>query len=481
MKNLTIYSITVLLAVFSLTNCKEKITGDLILSNINIVNSETGEIEKNKDVIIVNDRISSIIPSNRQVEYEAKEVIDASGKFLIPGLWDMHVHLSKVGETSLPLFVLNGVTGVRDMGGDWTELNKIRKIGDKTNEEVYPKIKTAGPILESPQFYGLLKQILGSQYVKDRIAISSKEQAKQVVDSLSNLGVDLIKVRTVMSAEIFEAIASASDSNNIPFTGHIDQNIAIDFAVENNIQTIEHDLFLQTLKMDNDEIEKTLESINESNAYFTPTLIATYNSRLRARNEIIELINDSSNTKSEYNKYLDPKLIEEWRIQMAISALESPMNWDSLMVPLRSYAKSITENTTVLAGTDTGVQGIIPGTGLHRELELMVSELGLSNLEVLQAATINPVKVLKLSTEYGHIKENYKADLLVLNQNPLDDISNTKDIFSVVKNGNMIDIEEIQERLKQLASNVKKKNTAYQAKTLEHLTKVLNQMKATAN
>lgn len=481
MTNKIRYSVYILFSVFALTSCAEKVVGDLVLTNGNIVDVETGKISYGRDVVIVENKIHSIVPSINTVNYVAENIIDCSDKYLVPGLWDMHTHLSMIGKESIPLFVLNGVTGVRDMGGNWSDLKEWRKQGNVTNQTMYPKIKTAGPILESPQFYNLLKQILGSNYVQDRISIHSEERAKNVVDSLRTMGVDLIKVRTVKSQAIFKAISAACKENGIPFTGHIDQNIGVEFAAENGIVSIEHDVFLQSLDMDKEKLDNTLQAIKDSKLYFTPTMLATNNYRLRPKEELIQLAIDSLNKHLEYRQYLSPKLIENWNIQLAVQALENPMEWDSLMAPLRSFAKSIAANTTILSGTDCGVTGVLPGKGLHEELVLLVKEMDLSNVQALQATTINAVQNLGLQNQYGLLKPNYTADILILNENPLDDISNTSNIFSIVKNGNILDQKKRQERFKSIADDVRKTTNTYNPEALVHLKEILNKMNLETN
>jgi hypothetical protein len=256
------------LGLIALIGCTKTMEADFVVSNVNIIDVETGKVNNAMDILIVNHKIDSILPHDNNRKYDAAKLIDYSGKYILPGLWDMHVHLSMIGGESIPLFVLNGVTGVRDMGGNWPELKAWRSKGNNSEETRFPKIKTAGPILESPRFYGLYKQILGPDYVDDRIAIDTENQAYAVVDSLHKVGVDFIKVRTVKSQEIFKAISEACAKHNLPFTGHIDQNIGIEFAVEQNIRSIEHDVFFQALKANEKEVTDILVAIKQSKTFF---------------------------------------------------------------------------------------------------------------------------------------------------------------------------------------------------------------------
>lgn len=464
------------LGLIALIGCTKTMKADFVVSNVNIIDVETGKVNNAMDILIVNHKIDSILPHDNNRKYDATKLIDYSGKYILPGLWDMHVHLSMIGEESIPLFVLNGVTGVRDMGGNWPELKAWRSKGNSSEETRFPKIKTAGPILESPRFYGLYEQILGPDYVEDRIAIDTENQAYAVVDSLHKVGVDFIKVRTVKSQEIFKAISEACAKHNLPFTGHIDQNIGIEFAVEQNIKSIEHDVFFQALKANEKEVTDILVAIKQSKTFFSPTLLATNQYRLRPKSELIDLLNDTLNQKSTYRKYLSPTLIEQWNIQFAIQALEQPLQWDSLITPLRSFAEKIAENSVVISGTDCGVTGIIPGAGLHDELRLLVEELGLNPLDAVKSSTINAVEILGLQDEYGLIKPGYYADLLILNENPLKDITQTSNIYSVLRNGAVIDQNDIEQGFEQIADKVEQSRKTYENNTLNYLNTVLKQM-----
>lgn len=483
-KVIFVINVSSLLLIFSCKNAnKPSYSNDaFILYNINIIDVENGAIKKDKAILIDKGLIKrignfkdvkSLVPKNKQY--------NLNHKFIIPGLWDMHVHLSIIGKESLPLFVLNGVTGVRDMGGDWTKLKEWRALGNKINQSVLPKIKTAGPILESPEFHEWLKQNLGLSYAKNRMPVNSPERAHSIVDSLSEDGVDFIKVRTVKSQEIFQAISEACKENDMSLTGHIDQNLGFEFAINNNLSSIEHDLFFQIFDMKEKAISNILQSIMNSNVYFTPTLLATNNYRLKPKSGLKQLAADTLNQTLEYRKFLSPTLIEEWNIQLEMQVLESPMKWDSLIVRSRFFAKSLASKTTVLSGTDCGIVGIIPGRGLHEELILLVDNMGLSNFQALQASTINAVRSLGLQDEYGKVKPNYKADLLILNGNPLKDIAYTSDIFSVVKNGIMINQNEIKLRLNKISNDVRKNNLHYKPETLNYLMTILSERNSSSN
>ncbi|CAN5238288.1 hypothetical protein BH23BAC1_BH23BAC1_51130 [soil metagenome] len=199
------------------------------IKNINIINVENGEVLKNQHVKIEKGKIVSIVEKVKKVK---SEIINGQGKYLIPGLWDMHVHLDMVGEASMPLFLNYGITGVRDMGGD---INVIKKY--KKQPEI-PTIISAGAILESPRFYQIVSMLLGEEVAKSRVPFGDPTEAGQLVDSLVASGSDFIKIRTDASQEVFEALGRACKERGVTFSGHIDRNIDFMTTIKSGIGSI---------------------------------------------------------------------------------------------------------------------------------------------------------------------------------------------------------------------------------------------------
>ena len=446
----------------------------IAIEKVNIIDVRNGEVHPGQYVLLENGLIRKI--EDRAFK-QVDQRIDGSGKFLIPGLWDMHVHLSTIGEESIPLFVANGVTGVRDMGGDWTELKKWRSFSENDDQTSFPIIRTAGPIVESVPFYYMLSKILGREFSKNRVPVADASAVRPVVDSIASLGVDFLKIRTAVSQELFLEVLQYCDSIGLQVTGHIDQSISIEEAVKNGISTIEHDLFLQTLSFTDKEKKAILEAIAEYQPYFTPTLIATYQSRIRPKEQLVSLLNDSSNNHHPRRKFVSPVLLENWNIEKNLSALEAPISWDSVIQISRSFAKEMASHTKMLAGTDAGVAGIYPGWGLHEELQMMTEHFRCSPLKALQASTLHAAASLNLLSLYGTIEEGKKADLLLLEANPLQDISNTQKIAVVFKNGIQLDNDARKQVLLTVESKVTEANEEFEPKTLQHLNKVLRSMR----
>ena len=152
------------------------------------------------------------------------------------------------------------------------------------------------------------------------------------------------------------------------------------------------------------------------------------------------------------------------------------MPWDTIIGVSRSFAKSMASHTHLLAGTDAGVSGLNPGWSLHEELQMMVTQFERTPLEALQAATLHPASCLNVLDQYGPIEEGKKADLLLLNANPLQEITHTQKIAMVFKNGVPLGNDKRQELLARVASNVATAGITFKSKTLMHLNQVLKRM-----
>lgn len=445
----------------------------ILLKEINVVNVITGEIHRNQYVWIKDGVIKSV--TTKKPKSDAK-IIHAKEKYLVPGLWDMHTHLTMIGEPSLPLFVINGITSVRDMGGDMSKLIEW-KAKEDSGDWTLPMIKTPGAIIESPQFYSLVHQLLGSSFSKTRIPITSPSEVPDVIDSLQATGIDFIKIRTIASIDVFEAIANECNKRNIAFTGHIDPSLGITRSVKSGMRSIEHTDFFQVLKMTDDQKRTVVSSLTGKNVWFTPTFLATKSARLTPISNTKEIIEDSLNSNFPKRKYLNPTLLEAWLIETQLAAFESPLPWDSLSKSFNSFARMLSNQTALLAGTDVGIRGIIPGWSLHEELQLMVEKLGITPLRALQAATIEPAKMLEIDDQIGSVEVNKVANLLLLDDNPLNKISNTQQIHAIIKNGIYIDQETRTELLNKVEKEVTSTSINYETTQYNHLKHVLQKMK----
>jgi imidazolonepropionase-like amidohydrolase len=413
----------------------------LVFVRVTVIDMTGAKPKPEMTVIVIGNRISTIGKTGKVRLPKNAQVIDGTGKFLIPGLWDMHVHLEISGkEESFPMYLANGVTGVRDMGGDLDSIRKWRQQSALGNL-LAPRIVAAGPILDgktpfAPRF---------------RVTVENAVEAKQAVDSLKNHGVDFIKVHNFLSKEAYFAIADEAKKQGLPFAGHVPFSVTATEASNAGQKSIEHLSGLPTTY--DDEKAKILFALFVKNrTWQCPTLIT-----LRA----VAFLNDGDFTNDARIKYIPPSVKESWDFQIntffksrtpeAIAAAKTSVNGN-----IREVGAMRRAGVEFMAGTDVGFPYVFPGFSLHDELALLV-RAGLTPMETLQTATRNPAKYLDLLESLGTVEKGKIADLVLLEANPLADISNTKQIAAVVFNGRYISKEARERVLANVEADVKKK------------------------
>lgn len=452
MNHLSIRFWAILLAL-SLTNCqKERITGDLIISNVNIIDVENGTTNEHQTLAITDEKITSITPFSEDTELISESVIDGTGKFMIPGLWDMHVHGAASNEDNMSaLFIPNGVLGVRDMHGDL----KVRDYMVKS-KTIAPKIFLSGAIL-----YGDMPGF--------NLNVKDPEEAVRLVDSLHTAGADFIKVYDFLSKDMLDAIAKRCQELNMPFAGHVSMEATPVYVSELGQRSIEHlsgideyisqnrkaidsleplmmesykaqniPGFLQSMLVignymtqnDDEKLNELAEVFKKNNTYMVPTL-----SVIHSRGSLDSF---DGNTL-EHKEYMPKELLASWELSHQFPFnMFSPNDWE-MQHKLVELADHIVKNLNdkgvpILAGTDCTISSVIPGFSLHGELDLLV-QAGLTNAEALKTATINPARYFEIEDSYGIVSEQKVADLVLLDRNPLENIENTKSIHAVIQNG----------------------------------------------
>ena len=304
------------------------------------------------------------------------QIIDGTGKYLIPGLWDMHVHLD---STDLPALVYHGITGARDMGGDLEQLLAWRRR-ISADSLVGPRLVFAGPALSGEM---------------------TPERAVQIVDSLAARGVDFIKVHEGLPRAAYYAIDGAALGRHLTLVGHVPAQLTPIEVANAGQRSIEHLEFVPD------------RCLTIFSAHRPPDCVASVDSMLDAL--------------ARNDTWLCPT-IGSFRVfaRQQFPAIQAGF---TALVP-RIRARHI----ALLAGTDLGSRGIIPGASLHDELALLV-QAGFTPAEALRAATLGPAEFLGLTDSLGTVAPGMVADVVLLNGDPLADIRNTRSIALVLKSG----------------------------------------------
>ena len=416
----------------------------IAFTHVGVIDGTDSMPRLDQTVVVRGTRIAAVGPSRSTVVPSDARVVDGRGTFLIPGLWDMHVHTSIIdGRRLLALYVANGVTGVRDMAGDWDTLTKWRRE-IAAGQLIGPRIVASGPYLE------------GGDVPIPHILTRTPEEGAAGVDSLVKLGVDFIKVHGQLTRPTYFAIARRAREKGIPFAGHVSQAVGSADASDSGQKSIEHMLAIPVPctpaesialkpqftvqsaigRCSSRDLAPLYERFVRNGTWVTPTFTAAYEvsawpSRVVPGDSLAHYL---------------PSSLKKFVAEIFPMPDSIPPRADS--VGRAMFAKRLAQAETmraagvhIMTGTDAPLRNSPPGFGLHEELTLLVRG-GMSPFHALRAATIEPARYLDMLDSAGTIAAGKLADLVLLGGNPLQDITQTRRIVAVVANGRFIDRAE---------------------------------------
>ena len=396
-----------------------------LITNVNIVPMAQDTVLTNMELLIEKGLITRI---SKKIDRQGIEVIDAKGNYLMPGLIDMHVHIWDRYE--LGLYLSNGVTAIRNL---WGMPMHLRIKEDAINGDII-----------SPQFYTTGPKLTGFEFIgDDNLNLSDPLEAKQKVMSYRERGYDFIKTYYGLDKEIFDAIIEQSIISEMDIVSHPSHKVPFSYHTNSQIKSIEHaeEIVQQPLAFDLDTVkmQAIVDSISISNQVnYCPTIIVF--------NNIYQMMINDSILYSESLKYMNPlikmtdskKQFERWYN----AKNEDPNTVDRIKNQHDFHLKIVQElhkaGVSLICGTDAGIGVTLPGFSIHQELAFY-KEAGLSNFEVLQTATINAAKTHEIMNQMGTIEVGKMANLIIIENNPLEDLSSLKRPITVFVNGRKID------------------------------------------
>lgn len=462
------------IGIFGLNGCSDNIpktSGDYAFKNVTVIPMDSEKTLANQTVVVEGGKIK-LIAQTESISLDGDvKIIDGSGKYLIPGLSDMHVHIWS--EQEPPLYVANGVTLVRNMWGETFTL----KIRDDINSGniLGPTIITGGRIVDgAPRMWD------GSEEIK------TEEEARAIVRAHKSAGYDFIKVYSSLTPELFDIIADEAKAQNIPFSGHVPMSVTLEHAMRSGMTTIEH---LTGFK------EATYkEGVDFGKGFFSKERM-DIGSKLNSGELSFDDIFDPSKTKTmaaiatETGVWNVPTLIvidkifltrKEADVQFSrpeikyiVPAIQSMWNPDNdfrrknttdeqLKAMQGFFQREVDTVTTlheaganIMSGTDAPNPYVFHGFSLHEELALFV-KAGMTPYEALRTSTINPAKFLNAVGEFGTITVGARADMVLLDANPLEDISNAQMRSGVMLRGRWLPEAELQKALEVVAKEAPK-------------------------
>jgi hypothetical protein len=440
----------------------------LAITNVTVIDMTGTPPKADMTVIIEGKGIVKIGKSQKIKIPKNARIIDGRGKFLIPAFWDMHVHVLN-SDRMLPLFVANGILGVRDLGVHNIDEILLWRAEGATGKIISPRIITAGKVLDGiPQADASFS-----------IGVKTPEEGRKAVRDLDAKGVDTIKVYDRLARDTYYAIADESKKRRLPFVGHVPTAITTTEAVDAGQKSIEHlgkiledssaspekiraaqnasikegDYFAFTTRIGrtNDAVIETYSNKNaqnifrhfrKNNTWQVPTLSVKYG------RTFIDELDAKGDSRA---KYVEPSQVNYWKPQVGFfSRYRTPSYITAQKAYFQKELDLVDEmqrsSVRIMAGTDAPNAYVIAGFSLHDELALLVNA-GLTPMEALQTATRNPAEYLGELNSSGTIEKGKFANLILLDENPIADINNTTRINAVIQNGKYLSRLELDRML----------------------------------
>jgi len=417
----------------------------LVLTHLTIIDITEGAPKPDMTVVITGAHITDLGEASKVSVPKGGRVIDASGKFLIPGLWDMHVHW--YGRDTLTLFTANGVTGIRQMFGNSDLLRWRDEIAKGSLQG--PRMVVASPIIDGPQ-----------PVWPNSISVRNEDEGRKAVTKVKKWGADFVKVYSLLPRDAYFGIADEARKQGLPFEGHVPFTVSAAEASDAGQKSIEH-LTGVILACSDQETESRSERVNANSqpARARPEVraIETFSAKKEAElfarfikngtwqcptltvRRSAAYQDDPNFRNDERLRFIPRQILERWDMRIANRRPENYANEKRLFQKQVEVVGDMSRaGVLLLAGTDTGNPFCFPGFSLHDELALLV-KAGLTPTESLRAATLNPAKFFGLDQTLGTIEQGKLADLVLLDANPLEDIRNTQRIDAVIMNGRFYD------------------------------------------
>ena len=403
--------------------------------NANVVPMDREGVLADYTVVVSNGRIVDMGPSASVDPPAGAMVIDAAGKYLMPGLAEMHGHMpgGNIEETVMFLYVANGVTTVRGMLGQDGHL-ALRERAN-AGEIVAPTLYMAGPSFND-----------GS--------VNSPAEAEQQVRRQKREGWDLLKIHPGPTLDEYNAMAVTAQEVGIRFAGHVPADVGLEHAILMGQETFDHlDGYIEFLdafegEVDEDRLEYIVQLTRDAGAWVVPTMVL-WEVGIIGRGDAAEM------ARYPEMRYWPGFQVEGWEgRQRAAASRTSPERAAQWAANRNRVLKALSDGDAgILLGTDSPQIFSVPGFSIHRELKAM-ADAGMSAWEILLSGTRNVGEYFQGRDAFGTVAVGRRADLLLLNANPLSDVANVADRAGVMFRGRWLAEEEIQRRLEEIADEM---------------------------
>ena len=414
--------------------------GTVAIRNVTIISMAPEAAAAPGTVIVRDGKIAEMGPPSRIRVPAGATVVDGTGKYLIPGLFEMHAHTSKTRASALGLYVLHGVTTLRDQGSEHAEVVRWRREV-RAGTRVGPRMLIAGPYLESLRNIERMRRDPPESRVEPferaRIPVGTPAEARRIIDSLAGLELDHFKIRTVQDRATYLALAGAAHARGKRLTGHIVSGSPAVF-LEAGQDGVDHGFPVSLDSLPAEERMAFWRTLARRDVGVVPTLVTVTESVFRPLDYFRALVSDSNSAVHPLRPYLSAFLVQDWREQVEEATPQRVEYFRGAWPLLLKHVREMREaGVRLMAGSDVAVLNVFPGASLHEELRLLVDSVGMSPLETLASATRRPAEWLGLADSVGTIAPGQVADLVLLDADPLANIGNTRRISAVVLRGRL--------------------------------------------
>ncbi len=450
--------LVVLLVVGSIYSAEP--TSQLAIAHVTVIDGTGRPPQPDQTVLIEAGRIVAVGATATIKIPKSARTIDASGKFLLPGFWDMHVHLAGINadppwskQVLLPLLLANGITGVRDMGGDLDALlSWQREI--ESGAFLGPHIVAGGPFLAAR-----------GKKTPEQYPIHNAEEARAAVDELKKRGANFIKIISMPSRDAFFAVAEESKKQNIPFVGHLPFEIGVIEASDAGMRSIEHLLysaFALSFSSKETELRPRLvlaekngdaaaweQIAHEADATYSPEKAAALIQTLKKNGTWVtptlaslDITSHPENWKTDdpLLAFVPPAMAKQWRDSFNDAEMKQRAAWLGRQASndWKLTGELHRAGVPLLVGSDSLDPFVFPGDSFHHELAELV-RAGFTPMEAIQASTRGAALFLGREKELGSVEAGRAADLVLLSANPVENIANTRKVWAVIRNGGYYD------------------------------------------
>ena len=433
------------------------------ITHVTVIDGTGAEPRPDQTVLIMGDRIGTIGPSADVKVPRKVRVVDGTGTYLLPGFWDLHVHLHFATPDVLPVFVANGITGIRELDTRMPEIDSIRARA-RSGSLLTPRIMAAGKMIEAAEIKPFLTQgpkIISDFALADRIFVKDTVEARATVRELAALKPDLLKHHNAVKREVYFAVLDEAKKAGLRVSGHfpMGEKMTLREVAEAGQASIEHlgwpGVAADFKQMSPGGQDSLMAIVKASGLAFVPTLVVgDFASEGSPDADSIRFAQSHQDPRA---RFVTSQLWDVWDGMVKIMAMYrksgamSQFNFPAEIAMLRRFHQA---GVPILPGTDFMVQFLFPGSSAQEEVANLVTQIGMTPHEAIQAASRRSADLVGLGAETGTIETGKSADLFLVDADPLADITNTRRIVGVARQGKYFDRAQLDSLLSEAATRL---------------------------